>query len=42
MAPNDKLLVSFRIQKSLRNFEEYPNDVSRGFNIPHVPVFYEL
>lgn len=24
------------------NFEEYPNDVSRGFNIPHVPVFYEM
>ena len=25
----------------LRNFEEYPNDVARGFNIPHMPVYYK-
>ena len=29
-----------RIDKKLMNFEEYPNDVQRGFNLWHVPVWY--
>jgi len=26
----------------LRNFEDYPNDIARGFNIPHMPIFFNL
>lgn len=26
----------------MNNFEDYPNDIARGFNIPHMPIFYNL
>ena len=42
LQPGEQLMLTFRVTKSLRNFEEYPNDVSRGFNIPHTPIFYTL
>lgn len=38
----DQLLITFKIQKQLNNFEEYPNDIARGFNIPHMPIFYQF
>ena len=34
-------MLSFRIDKKLMNFEDYPNDVQRGFNIWHMPVYYK-
>ena len=40
LKPNDQLMITFRINKQLNNFEEYPNDIARGFNIPHMPIFY--
>ena len=40
LPPGSKFLIEYRIKKVLRNFEEYPNDVARGFNIPHMPVYY--
>lgn len=42
MEPLDSLIVTFRIRKQLSNFEEYPNDAARGFNIAHMPVFYKF
>ena len=35
-------MITFEMNKALRNFEEYPNDIARGLNIPHMPVFYKL
>ena len=35
-------MITFRINKALRNFEEYPNDVARGFVIEHMPIYYHL
>ena len=35
-------MITFRINKQLNNFEEYPNDIARGFNIPHMPIFYSF
>jgi hypothetical protein len=32
--------VTFGVRKILLPFEEYPNDPSRGFNIPQMPIFY--
>lgn len=26
----------------LRNFDEYPNDVARGFNLPHMPIRFNV
>lgn len=37
-----QLLVTYGINKALQNFEDYPNDIQRGFNIPHMPVFYRF
>mmetsp|Transcript_20150 Transcript_20150/g.19116 ORF Transcript_20150/g.19116 Transcript_20150/m.19116 type:complete len:88 (-) Transcript_20150:182-445(-) len=34
------LLILFTIKKHMMGFEEYPNDPSRGFNIPHMPLYY--
>jgi hypothetical protein len=28
------------VRKVLIPFEEYPNDPNRGFNIPHMPIYY--
>ena len=42
LKPYEKLLLTYRINKMLRNFEEYPNDVMRGFNVPHMPVYYSF
>lgn len=35
-------MVTYKINKVLRNFEEYPNDIARGFNLEHTPIFYKL
>jgi hypothetical protein len=35
-------MVTYRINKALRNFEEYPNDIARGFNLEHTPIHYKL
>jgi len=40
LQPYQKLMITYRITKHLRNFDQYPNDVARGFNIPHMPIFY--
>ena len=40
--PGEEIMITFSLTKALRNFEEYPNDVSRGFNIPHMPVYYKF
>ena len=40
-APNDQIMVTYRINKALRNFEEYPNDIARGFNLASMPVYYK-
>lgn len=39
LEPNESLMISFTVRKQLSNFEEYPNDIARGFNIAHMPVF---
>ena len=35
-------MVTYKIDKVLRNFEEYPNDISRGFNLEHTPIQFKL
>jgi len=35
-------MITMRIKKQLRNFEEYANDVARGENIPSMPVYYRF
>ena len=35
-------MVTYRINKALRNFEEYPNDIARGFNLPSMPIYYKF
>ena len=30
------------MKKPLSNFEDYPNDIARGFNIAHMPVYYQV
>jgi hypothetical protein len=42
LAYQDQLMITFRINKALRNFEEYPNDVARGFVVEHMPIYYHL
>jgi hypothetical protein len=41
LQPNDQVIITFKYRKSLSNFEEYPNDVARGFNLPHMPIYYK-
>ena len=41
LAPDERGMITFRIEKKLMNFEDYPNDVQRGFNIWHMPLFYQ-
>ena len=33
-------MITMRIKKQLRNFEEYANDVARGENIPSMPIYF--
>ena len=40
LQPGQRGVLTFRIQKKLMNFEDYPNDVQRGFNIWHMPVYF--
>mmetsp|Transcript_12768 Transcript_12768/g.19770 ORF Transcript_12768/g.19770 Transcript_12768/m.19770 type:complete len:217 (+) Transcript_12768:916-1566(+) len=40
LQPDDSLMITFEVRKALRNFEEYPNDIARGLNIPHMPIYY--
>ena len=35
-------MLTYRINKALRNFEEYPNDIARGFNLPSMPIYYQF
>jgi hypothetical protein len=42
MEVDDTVIVVAQVDKHLMNFEAYPNDVSRGFNLWHMPVFYEI
>ena len=37
-----EVVISFGISKYLREWETYPNDPSRGFNIMQMPVFYRV
>jgi len=38
--PRSEFIITFGVSKSLLGFEAYPNDPSRGFNVPHMPVLY--
>ena len=38
--PLSEIVISFGISKFLREWETYPNDPSRGFNIMQMPVYY--
>ena len=38
--PQAELIITFGIKKNMMQFEEYPNDPQRGFNIMHTPVLY--
>ena len=38
--PQAELIITFGIKKSMMQFEEYPNDPQRGFNIMHMPILY--
>jgi hypothetical protein len=38
--PLSEVVITFGVSKSLREWEKYPNDPSRGFNIMHMPVYY--
>ena len=42
LKPNDQMIITFKIRKPLSNFEDCPNDIARGFNIPHMPIFYKI
>jgi hypothetical protein len=37
-----ELVIFFGIKKNLLNFEKYPNDPSRGFNVMQMPVLYKI
>jgi len=41
LEPGETLLLTYNIKKMLRNFDEYPNDVARGFNLPHMPIRFK-
>lgn len=36
-----EVVIHFGISKTLIQFEKYPNDPSRGFNIMQMPVLYQ-
>lgn len=38
--PQAELIITYGVRKSMMNFEEYPNDPQRGFNLMHMPVLY--
>ena len=38
--PRAEVTITLGIKKYLRQFELYPNDPSRGFNIMHMPLLY--
>ena len=38
--PRGEVMITFGIAKSMMQFEQYPNDPARGFNIQHMPVLY--
>jgi len=42
MEQGERAILTFRVSKQLMNFEDYPNDVQRGFNIWHMPVYYKV
>jgi hypothetical protein len=42
LGPYDQIMVTYRITKALRNFEEYPNDIARGFNLASMPIYYKF
>ena len=42
LKPQEQIVVTMEYQKALRNFEEYPNDIARGLNIQHTPVFFKF
>ena len=41
LLPGEKLMLTYKINKVLRNFEEYPNDIARGFNLEHTPIYFK-
>lgn len=36
-----EVVIHFGVSKSLIQFEKYPNDPSRGFNVMQMPVLYQ-
>ena len=40
--PRAEVTITLGIKKYLRQFELYPNDPSRGFNIMHMPLLYRV
>jgi hypothetical protein len=38
----EQLALSYVYQKKMMNFLDYPNDVARGFNVWHMPIWYEM
>lgn len=40
--PQSQVSISVSVRKLLLPFEDYSNDPSRGFNIPHMPIFYKI
>ena len=38
--PQAEVIITFGIKKSMMQFEQYPNDPQRGFNIMHTPILY--
>lgn len=42
LLPSDELVLSYGVKKTLQNFEDYPNDPQRGFNLPHMPIYYRF
>lgn len=39
---SEKLKITINLEKKLLHFEDYPNDPNRGFDIPHMPVYYTV
>ena len=40
LEPFSSKTISFRVQKRMLGFEEYPNDPQRGWDLPSTPLFY--
>lgn len=38
--PRSEIVIFFGMKKTLLQFEKYPNDPARGFNIMSMPVLY--